>query len=686
MKTKPLYFFFLIIILSQIISCGQNRYANWQSISSAQDVCEAFPDRIKVLFDALDLDKTGLEEVKAAWKRQDLSTASTALLAYYKNGNQAQHLRREIPASSTQTQETAEEVLQDIFTVQGQSGQSPRDQHGLLDWHHTGPNDDKEWAWGVNRHYPIRDLMDAYLETGNTAYAQKVDKLIKEWVISSLPYPAKKSSTAMWRGLEVSFRIKNWAKVFYGLINDPNLSPATRLLMLSSIPEHAHYARNFHAQGNWLTMEMSGLAVAATAWPEFKQAQECLAYTKETMTESLAEQIYPDGVQTELTSHYHYVALNNFNQFFETCQEANVSLDSSYVSTLKDMWNYLAYTMRPDGYGIMNNDSDRDFNRDRIIKASDKFDRPDWLHVATNGVEGLMPKTGPSAVFPWAGQMIMRSGYEAQAQWTFFDIGPWGSGHQHNDKLHISISAFGKDFLVDGGRFAYRGEVADKFRHYARKSFSHNVVLIDGKSQAAGPRRAEELLSESHYTIKPDFDYAWNKMDAFEDLEGKAEHKRALFYLRGKAWIVIDQIETDRPRNIQTLWHWHPDCELDTMSPGPSVRTNFPDGNLIISPVDHLNWELKQIKGQEKPQIQGWYSAVYNQVQQATCSNYSTQITESTTFVWLIAPFEKTQNSASVKILSKDEDAVTLELYSAGEAWQLKIPFSNSAEASAFRQ
>src|SRR5690606_434884 len=141
------------------------------------------------------------------------------------------------------------------------------------------------------------------------------------WVISSLPYPAMKSSTAMWRGLEVALRAKVWVGAFFALVNDDHLSPATQLLMLTSLPEHTHYMRNFHAPaGNWLTMEMSGLAMVATAWPEFKAAREWVAYAKKNMLEGLKDQVYPDGVQKELTSHYHHVALYNFDQFREICE------------------------------------------------------------------------------------------------------------------------------------------------------------------------------------------------------------------------------------------------------------------------------------------------------------------------------------------------------------------------------
>src|SRR5699024_6050375 len=137
-----------------------------------------------------------------------------------------------------------------------------------------------------------------------------------------------------------------------------------------------------------------------------------------------------------------------------------------------------------------------------------RYDRPDWEYIATNGESGNPPKSEPSYVFPWAGQMISRSDFGSEAHWSFFDAGPWGTGHQHNDKLHLSVSAYGRDFLVDGGRFAYRGETADKFRKYALGSQSHNVLLIDGHGQGPGPAQSDYALDSRDYTLTEDFDFA----------------------------------------------------------------------------------------------------------------------------------------------------------------------------------
>jgi hypothetical protein len=234
---------------------------------------------MEYIFQNLNLDYKGLEKVKKAYSKMVTYQACVLLLEYYQTSNSAKRLKKEQPLFSQKTTSAADSITNDIFTFQNVAGKVPRLEDGHLKWSHNGPEDDIEWAWALNRHYPVAYLLPHYFETGNPDYAKYIDSFTKDWIIQSWPYPAVKSSTAMWRGLEVSFRVKTWAQVFFGLMNTDFISPATKLLILSSLPDHAHYARYFHAQNNWLTMEISGLATVATAWPEFKQAEEWLNYS-----------------------------------------------------------------------------------------------------------------------------------------------------------------------------------------------------------------------------------------------------------------------------------------------------------------------------------------------------------------------------------------------------------------------
>lgn len=288
---------------------------------SVEDVCRNYPEKVTRLFSALDLGRSGLEPVKAAVDTKDWPVACRALLDYYRSCAWAVQMHEEPKTPTAEHDPAGDAILDDTYTHYDVPAPVPRRPDGGLDWTYNGPSGDKEWGWALNRQHWINTLVNAYSKTGNPAYIRALDKLIRDWIVSN-PYPGEKNSTPQWRGLEVYFRVSNgWPRAFYGLQEVPEFTPATRILMLSSIPDHAHYNRDFHAQrGNWITMELRGLASAAAYWPEFREADAWFEYAMNRMTPELDHQVYPNGAQKELTSGYHRVALHSFESFMQLAE------------------------------------------------------------------------------------------------------------------------------------------------------------------------------------------------------------------------------------------------------------------------------------------------------------------------------------------------------------------------------
>ena len=663
-----LFLFFLpVFLLAQ---------PKWQQIKTVEELCIAYPEVMENMLGQFNLEYQGLEKVKAANENGNLQAACTELLNYYKKGKTSEYLRKVQPQQSDNTNAEADTTLKNVFIIQNVRGEVPWLPYGNRDWYYKGPNNDGEWAWLSNRHSQLLQVFNVYFETGNPKYAVYIDEFLRDFIIKSMPYPAQKGGESIWRGLEVAARAKVWSQIFYGMLNSEYLSDATLLLMLSSLPDHAHYNRNFHGGNNWLTMEISALATVAVNWPEYKKSGEWLDYAAKTIAESMKGQVYEDGTQTELTSHYHNVAMQNFVLFKEICDRANYSLPAYFDKTIEKMYSYIAHAVRPDGNRILNNDGDRGSDVELILAGAEKYNHPEWKYIATNGKTGIKPDDGPSYFFPWAGHLISRSGFDENAHWSFFDVGPWGSGHQHNDKLHISISAFGNDFLVDAGRFAYTGEVAQKFRPYARGTKGHNSVLIDGKEQMPDVKVTKKQLAETHWKITPEYDFAWNSFDKYYDLKN-VEHNRSLLYVRGEFWVVVDKISTQKPRKVETLWHLHPNCKPKLDFSSGEVLVSSADGNLQIVPVSKTNWKLQVLKGMEEPEIRGWYSEEYNKFEPNTELVYSTEIEKDETFVWLLVP-SQTNRYLESQIMLENKDGIELEIKSDNASWNLFIPYCDS--------
>ncbi len=621
-------------------------------VITAEDVCRDYPEKVTRLFDALDLERGELTSVKAAVEVKDWPNACKALLDYYRSSPWVDKMRVERIMPTDQRDPGADMILNDNYTLYEVTAKVPRKSDGGLDWEYNGPSGDKEWGWGLNRQLWMKTLLTAYSGTGNLIYITALDNLLRDWVTSN-PYPAEKNNTPQWRGLEVFMRVANaWPEVFYGLQEFPEFTPAARLLMLSSIPDHAHYNRNFHSErGNWITMELRGLASAAVYWPEFKDANAWFDHAAKRITPELTNQVYPDGTQKELTSSYHRVALYSFDKFRKLAESSGCTLPEVFTSCVERMWNYVAYTMNPAGYGPLNNDSDLDFVSAEVLTQASIFNRSDWMYIAANGAQGERPADPPSIVFPWAGQVVMRSGWDADAQWAFFDAGPLGIGHWHLDKLHLSVTAYGRDILVDSGRFTYQ---AGPWRSYFTGSGSHNVILVDGHNQKTCEMESKAPMCGS-FALKPEYDIVRGIFDSgYEDVKGNVTHERTVLYVRNGYWLVLDRIITDRPHEITALWHFHPSCTV--VADGLAVASiDEGQGNVRVMPSSGIDWKQEIVKGRESPTLQGWWSRTYNIKEPSACAIYTAPITGPVTFAWLIKPAKGTVPKGVV-ILEESED------------------------------
>jgi len=644
-----------------------------EEAASCAAVCRRHPGRVKRLFAALDLGRKGLEKVKAAVEGKEWPKACAELVAYYRHGETAGWLRVKTPRRrrpavlgpwAGRVLKRAGEVLEDTFTFQAVTARQPRRKGGGLDWAHNGPHGDAEWGYFLNRHPYFPLLLQAWRVTGESRYPRHFDALVRDWVESNPP-PDARVHNVRWRNLEAGLRLRDpWPRAFYGFQEAKEFSPAARILMLSSVHEHAEYVLRFHAGGmNHLLMEMYGLANAAACWPEFRDSKKWFKHAVTQMTPAMARQVYRDGAQKELTSHYHQVCIANFEPFADLAARLGHKMPESYRAALESMWSYVAGTLRPDGAGLLNNDSDRNDNRRELLRAAGRYKRRDWAYIATNGREGRKPGGLPSRVFPWAGQAVMRSGWDGDAHWSFFDVGPAGIAHRHRDRLHLSVSAFGRDLLVDGGRYHYR---RDAWRTYFVTAPAHNVVLLDGCGQEMGRTEVRKPM-RGNYALLPAFDYVRGKVDqGFTDLKGRAEHTRAVVYLRGKYWLVFDRVTSDRPRKLEALWHFHPGCSVKAEGL-QAVSSDAGKGNLRIVPAAGPRWQLKTIKGRRKPSIQGWYSPTYNVKQPSSTAVYSAGAAGNATFAWVLFPAAGKVPEIKVEALPAPAGALRVRVTSPGE-------------------
>jgi hypothetical protein len=374
-----------------------------------------------------------------------------------------------------------------------------------------------------------------------------------------------------------------------------------------SVWEHGKRLALRHRQGNWLIMEMNGLAQIGILYPELADAENWYAYAVKKLGEELERQIYPDGFQYELSTNYHFVVINNYHRLMQVMKAYGKPVPAGYAEKLEKAAEVHVKIMQPDGRIPDINDGNNGYTASFLGSLTDLFpENKVFQWVVSGGKEGRKPDYR-SVALPYSGFMIMRSGWERDSLWAFFDAAPFGTGHQHEDKLNLLLYAGGKLVLTEGGNYAYD---TSEMRRYVLSSRSHNTMRLDGTDQNRrlnyrwhdGDISAHSGLK---YRIEGDFDYAEGEYNEGygPGADRSVSHRRSVLFLKktpadlSPFFVVIDRFFAGEEHFYETLWHL--DGEPVQVK-GNSVSTG------ALSILCSGTGGMALVKGQEYPEWQGW--------------------------------------------------------------------------------
>jgi hypothetical protein len=623
----------------------------------------------------------------------------------------------------------------------------PRNADGGLDWLFRGPRDDKEFENVMNRLQPFTSALDAWSATGHPEYAEWLSLTLIDWALhnpcpgagldravaqcfpvgdggepvcawgpASLP-GAQRCVTSYaespWRLLEQGVRMQQpWPAVFFGLQGAANFSTSARALSVLVAGEHlaSLLAAGSAGVSNWAITQNYGLLAAALAFPELSGAAAAKDAALAALLSLLTSGVYPDGVETEQASGYDMDTAADFFaalQLLETAGEA--APPPAFRAAVERMFTYGAYVGDAQGCLPRNGDSDV-CGHGYSDAAAAYFNRSDWTYIASNGARGSVPPSnatsGPSAVFPWGGQVVLRSGFGAGATWAWFDAGPYGSSvHGHRDKLALNVHARGAMLLVDAGRFAYSGNDLSAALHvaYARNASAHNTLTIDGCDQRAEPALAAAPLPPGAVALAPAHDAACASMDLYDAacLAGGAQHSRGVHFARGAGagggdpddgdfLLVVDVVQSPQARSVQARWHAHPNASVvEVNATSRAARVGgarwsgqpLPAQACLLPASGGAGWQsVATARGALPPAAYaGWFSASYDDASPATALEYQGSVPGGSgaegrgVWAWLIVPSAAPRACSldAARVAAANLTHVTVEVALQGQAPRL---------------
>ncbi len=535
---------------------------------------------------------------------------------------------------------------------------------GTLDWNYN-PVSSREWILRLHRHQWWVILGLAYAESGNERYARAFVGQMLSWVSNNHLPSCKNERSHAWRLMETGLRLRiSWIPCFALFFNSANFTDDAKLTMLRSIYDHAKFLSLFKTKQNHLLRESNGLACAGIYFSEFKDAKSWKEIALSRFDEELKKQINQDGSQIEMSIGYQWLVVDEFDNILGLIQNNDLSLPKENLSAwLEKMYTLLAYVIHPNGSFPEINDGFIRWGRERLEQAGRKFKRDDLLYIGTDGEQGYLPEIS-SIDFGDAGFYVMRSDWTREARYLFFDAGPYGGHHGHEDKLSIEVFAFRQAFIVDSGSYTYEKE--DPYRTYFVGSYGHNTILVDGKSQIRRWHKKHMIPKPAvgnyaRWISQSGFDYvasSYNegygcfslKKPRSPEIIKDVTHTRRILFVKPDYWIIVDEIRATDSHDYQLLFHAPPGLAVNMEDDQKIIiGTKSDHARLCLLPVNPQDITVQFLSGAEQP-IQGWYSVDHHLKVPSTAVIYEKKNSHSTTFTTLLYPVKSDKNISDINI------------------------------------
>ena len=195
------------------------------------------------------------------------------------------------------------------------------------------------------------------------------------------------------------------------------------------------------------------------------------------------------------------------------------------------------------------------------------------------------------------------------------DCSPFGRGHQHEDKLNVLISAYGKNMVVEPGNYAYDGS---EMRKYVLSTRAHNTILVDGLEQRT--RRGwkwhpEDIRKKADLVARltPSVDWARAAYtNGYYRDKGKlvpVVHERTTFFFKQVKDLAPFFVCVDRLTSSDTGAHtydsqWHLETS-ELKIDGAGFTADFGAGIGLVAAFSDADAKIVDMKGSHEP-YQGW--------------------------------------------------------------------------------
>jgi hypothetical protein len=504
---------------------------------------------------------------------------------------------------------------------------------------------DIKYLWEPNRHLHLVTLAQAYALTRKKKYLDALGEQLDSWFLACPVGLGPNWSSA----LEAAIRLVNWA-IAWQLVGAPQaLDEGLRRRWLESIYQHARFVRHWFSAhssaNNHLIGEAAGLYIAALTWPHWRETRDWVSASRKILEREALAQTAPDGVNREQALWYQQFVLDMLLLPLFAAKANGERFSSEFESRIEAMIDFIACLMDAGGHVPMVGDADDGYlvrldreaeycpfrsalaagallfrRGDFKLKAGRLDDKARWLFGAE--ADARFAALDPEATrlplrqsFPDGGYFVLGCDFETPGEIrAVVDAGPLGytsiAAHGHADALSFTLSARGREILIDPGTYAYHTQ--REWREYFRGTAAHNTVRIDGldQSEQGGNflwlRHARAGCSLWLSTSEKDCFEGWH--DGYTRLAEPVKHRRLVeLDKRNRRLVVEDHLDMAGEHDVELFFHCAEACTVDAVPGGFVISHGEVRAKLVLPPCGDSSVH----KGSTQP-ILGWVSRAFD--------------------------------------------------------------------------
>ena len=583
------------------------------------------------LFEILNLDYPGLEEVKSLHEAKKDNAAMEKLLTYYRNRtgitnpNLSSTLSEAEQGYADYAMNGYRFYVNDNY-LEDKNKKIPyslQNKDNTINWGFTPTGADNEYQKQLHRHNWMPMQGKAYQNSHNEEYILSWKEVYTDWVTKH-PKPDGKPDKFKWYQLQVSNRIMGQTELFEYFKSSANFNTEWLAFFLIHFAEHADYLSlyKYAGENNILLSQAVALVFAGTLFPELKDASQWQKTGCDIINEQTSKLFLKDGMTNDLSLHYHIgivdglydlkrlILLNELPEHLLSPELDEVLLKATKVVMHFTYPSYFIKGSRDCSPAF--NDSwvkTRSVLNKNFVKYTEMYPNDSELnYMKTYGKEGTQPDT-KIKTFENSGFYVLRNGWTPQSTMLVHSNNISSklndSSHNQLDNGTFELYHNGRNFFPDSGVCAYMNEEDEevmKLRRWFRQTKAHNTMVL-GKSEEHEDIGSENInKAQGTLLLSKEDD---NQQLIVTENQGYSDfkHRRSIFYVKQpiEFFAFIDEGVGTATGYAKLYFHLCDETSvnnviLDTQELG--AHTTFGDNNnLFIRSFGSQNMTLKPFDG-----------------------------------------------------------------------------------------